>query len=272
MDFFGELIEQVERIGFAPLSPSEKSKSTYTLHNLIRDQIGMSERKDVQIKISGIKVSEVHITSDMADVAFWDYKTLRTFLNLVHNILNDEVSKVVGKPTNAIAWSHDSSRTQKDIVQLLQNSRISNPHLEVPLPASKRAMAKSMVQKHRVEAAIANTVAVLVGNGAAYGDILESCSEQSLSNEGLLDFLDNQIISSKSNVNTIDSESLVPRQLVVSYFNYKAVSSSEDLATPTMAQYLRSIKNLNNLAGNSESTLLARLAQKIENSEILNEH
>jgi len=125
MDFFGALIEKVHRIGFAPLSPSEKSKPTYTLHNLIRDQIGMAERKDVQIKSNGMKKSEEHITSDTADVAFWEYKTLRKFLNSVHDILNDEVSKIVGKPTNAIAWSHDSSRTQTEIIQLLEMSRMS---------------------------------------------------------------------------------------------------------------------------------------------------
>jgi len=205
MDFFGALIEKVHRIGFAPLSPSEKSKPTYTLHNLIRDQIGMAERKDVQIKSNGMKKSEEHITSDTADVAFWEYKTLRKFLNSVHDILNDEVSKIVGKPTNAIAWSHDSSRTQTEIIQLLEMSRMSYPDIDAPKPASKRALANSMIQKRRVEAAIANTIAVLAANGAAYGDILESCADQNLDNEGLLDFLDKQVIASNSDTKKYES-------------------------------------------------------------------
>jgi hypothetical protein len=148
---------------------------------------------------------------------------------------------------------------------------MSHPHMNVPKPASKRALAKLMVQKRRVEAAIANTIAVLVANGAAYGDILESCSEQNLDNEGLLDFLDNRVIASNSDVKKIDTDSLVPRQLVISYFDRRENSSSVDLTTPTMCQYLRSIKNSNNLAGNSESTLLARLAVNIKNSEFLND-
>ena len=112
MDFFGALIEKVQNLGFAPLAPSQKSKSTYTLHTVVRDQLGMAERTEVSMQqndqIGGSsKTVEVHVTSDMADVAFWDYKALRIFLANVHKILDAEVSLLVGKPTNAVAWAHD---------------------------------------------------------------------------------------------------------------------------------------------------------------------
>jgi hypothetical protein len=271
MDFFGDLIEKVQRIGYAPLAPSEKSKSTYTLHNLIRDQLGMVERKEVQAKASDAKVNEVHITSDMADVAFWNYKELRAFLGKVHEILNREASKIVGKTTNAVAWSHDPKRTQSEIIDLLNQARSNHPQLDAPDSAVKRSMAKSMVQKRRVEAALANTFAVLAGNGSSYGDLFEECSELELSNEGLLDHLDNQIKKSNLDIQKIDDDSLIPRQLVIAYTHYKSNTSKEDINSPTVTQYLRFIKNSNNLAGNSEATLLARLAEGAATTEDIND-
>jgi hypothetical protein len=271
MDFFGDLIEKVQRIGFSPLAPSEKSKSTYTLHNLIRDQLGMVERKEVQAKASDIKVNEVHITSDMADVAFWNYKELRVFLCKVHEILNQEASTIVGKTTNAVAWSHDPKRTQSEIIDLLSKARSNHPQLNAPEPAVKRSMAKSMIQKRRIEAALANTFAVLAGNGSSYGDLFEECSELDLSNEGLLDHLDNQFKKSNLDIQKIDDDSLIPRQLVIAYTHYKSNASKEDINSPTVTQYLRFIRSSNNLAGNSEATLLARLAEGAATAEDIND-
>lgn len=271
MDFFGDLIEKVQRIGFAPLAPSEKSKSTYTLHNLIRDQLGMVERKEVHAKASDIKVNEVHVTSDMADVAFWNYKELRVFLCKVHEILNQEASTIVGMTTNAVAWSHDPDRTQSEIIDLLNKTRSNHPRLITPEPAVRRSMAKSMVQKRRVEAALANTFAVLAGNGSCYGDLFEECAELELSNEGLLDHLDNQIEKSNLDIQKIDNESLIPRQLVISYTHYKSNTLKEDNNSPTVTQYLRFIKSSNNLTENSALSLLSRLAEGAVNTEEIND-
>ncbi len=271
MDFFGELIEKVQRIGFSPLAPSEKSKSTYTLHTLIRDQIGMVERKEVQAKTSSSKDTEVHITSDMADVAFWNYRELREFLSEVHELLNQEVSIIVGKTTNAVAWSHDPKRTQDEIIDLLRKVRSKHAQFNTPKPAVKRTMAKSMVQKRRIEAALANTFAVLAGNGPSYGDLFEECSELELNNESLLDYLDNQIIKSNMDIQKIDDESLIPRQLVIAYTHYKSNTLKEDINSPTVTQYLRFIKSSNNLAGNSEAALLSRMAEGAINTEDIND-
>lgn len=271
MDFFGELIEKVVRNGFAPLAPSEKSKTTYTLHNLIRDQLGMAERKDVQSKSEDPVESEVHITSDMADVAFWNYQDLRSFLHKVHEILNQVASEIVGRTTNAIAWSHDQTRTQDEIIDLLRRAQLKHPQMRTPNPAAKREMAKSMVQKRRVEAAIANTFAVLAGNGASYGDLFEKCSELEVTNEGLLEYLDTQIRSFKYDIHKIDSESSIPRQLVISYTGYKSKGSELDAKVPTMSDYFRYLKNSNNLAGNSNATLISRMAASSIKNENFND-
>jgi hypothetical protein len=265
MDFFGALIEKVERLGFAPLAPSQKSKATYTLHTVVRDQLGMAERTEVSTQsddppIGDSKSGEIHITSDMADVAFWEYKALRTFLKEVHDLLNDEVSMIVGKQTNAVAWAHDPSRSQNDIIDLLKKVRLKHPNLPVPKPAQKRISAKLMVQNRRSEAAIANTIAVLVANGSSYGDLLEQCSQLDLSNESLLDFLDSRVEKVGADKDSIDRESLIPREIVVAYAKKRSEISKNEQGSLTVCQFLKSISDSNNFAGNSDDTILYRLS------------
>ena len=111
MDFFGELIKKINSVGFAPFKPLEQSKKTYTLHNVIRDQIGMAERQTLTIKedkngkILPEPQYEVHITADLADVSYWDYKIYREFLIKIHDLLDKKVGMIVGRKTNAIADS-----------------------------------------------------------------------------------------------------------------------------------------------------------------------
>lgn len=269
MDFFGDIIESLQTNGFAPLRPSEKSKATYTLHNALRDRLGMAERKEVQSKLGISEEGQVHITSDMADVAFWNYKDLRRFLTQIHEILDQEVSEITGRPTNAIAWSHASQRTTDEIIDLLDRSRRKYPDLEIPGAALRRPMAKLMVQKRRVEAAVANTFAVLVGNGCTYGNLFNECSELNLSNEKLLDFLDSRIKQLSADIQKIDEESLVPRQLVISYFHHKSLTTREEAASPTITQFLGFLKRKNNLAGVSDSVLLSQMNAGVGNSEDL---
>ena len=269
MDFFGSLIEKIESVGFSPLAPLEKSKSTYTLHNVVRDQLGMVERKEVSAltrtgKNSDLKEAEVHILSDMSDVAYWDYKELRVFLTSVHNMMNEEVSAFVGKPTNAVAWSHNPSRIQSEIIDLFNRLRLKNPHLQVPELAQKRLSAKKMVQKGRPVAAIANTLAVLAANGSSYGDLFGQCSELNLSNESLLDHLDAQVEKSKANREVIDSESLVPRNLVRAYVKNGADMAKLDLGRPTICQFLKSMNDSNNFVENSVEAILVRLSAYID--------
>ena len=265
MDFFGALIEKVQNLGFAPLAPSQKSKSTYTLHTVVRDQLGMAERTEVSMQqndqIGGSsKTVEVHVTSDMADVAFWDYKALRIFLANVHKILDAEVSLLVGKPTNAVAWAHDPSRSQNDVIELFEKARYKHSDLRVPSPAQKRISAKLMVQNRRSEAAIANTLAVLVANGSSYGDLLEQCSHLDLSNESLLDYLDAKVENVGANRRLIDRESLIPREIVVGYAKKRSEVSTSEQESLTVCQFLKSINESNNFAGNSDDKILYRLS------------
>jgi hypothetical protein len=269
MDFFGALIEKIEELGFTPLAPSQKSKTTYTLHTVVRDQLGMAEKTEVSTQSEALPKSasksvEIHITSDMADVAFWDYKALRTFLSYAHDLLNDEVSIITGKQTNAVAWSHDPSRSQSDVIDLLKRLQQKHPNLQVPMTAHKRISAKLMVQNRRCEAAIANTLAVLAANGSNYGDLLEQCSQIELTNESLLDFLDTQVEKVGANRDLVDRESLVPRELVVAYLKQRSDLAKIEQGSLTFCQFLEAINDSNNFAGNTDDVVLSRLSAHID--------
>ena len=263
MNYFGALIEKIQKTGFAPLAPSEKSKPTYTLHTVVRDQLGMADRSQVSAssgRKSDIKDLQVHITSDMADVSYWDYRELRVFLTTVHSLMDEEVSLLIGNRTNATAWAHDSFRQQSEIVELFKSLSFKYPELQVPKTAQKRLSARAMVQNGRVEAAIANTLAVLVANGSSFGDLLEGCSQLNLNNETLLDHLDSQVKTAKANRKEIDKESLIPRQLVVTYVKKRADMANADLGSPTVCQYLESLNKEDSFAANADEVILARLS------------
>ena len=271
MDFYGALIEKIQSVGIAPLAPLEKSKPTYTLHTVVRDQLGMAERREVAIpsfdtEENQRKQVEVHITSDMADVAYWDYRELRAFLTIIHNMMNEDLSLLLGKPTVAIVWAHDQSRTQDEIISLFERLRLKHPHLNVTKPAKKRLSAKLMIQNGRAEASIANTLAVLVANGSSYGDLLEHCSHLDLSNEALLDHLDFQVATAKAAREEIDKESLIPRELVIAYMKKRADIAKSDVGSLTICQFLNSINNSNNFVGSSDRTILSWLIALSENT------
>ena len=265
MDFFGLLITKIQETGFAPLAPLEKSKATYTLHNVVRDAIGMADRQEIGISnddaesLDEDRITETHITADNADVAYWDYKVLRKFLVYVHELLNNEVSKQTNRQGNAIAWSHEPTRTQNEVIDLFMKLQKQFQNLEVPSQAIKRPSAKGMVQNKRVEAAVANTMAVLVANGSDYGDLFDQIAELEYGNEELLDYLDSLIDSGKANRELVDNKSVIPRQLVVSYVKYRDSIFKIDSKFPTICSFISAINTTNNLAGNSETTLVDRL-------------
>lgn len=265
MDFFGELIKKINSVGFAPFKPLEQSKKTYTLHNVIRDQIGMAERQTLTIKedkngkILSEPQYEVHITADLADVSYWDYKIYREFLIKIHDLLDKKVGMIVGRKTNAMAWENDQLRTQNEIVNLLIDLQTENSKIDVPEKAVKRPTAKTMIQRGAVESAIANTLAVLAGNGSNYSDLLEIIANLNLQNEELLDELDERVKKAKCDRAEIDKKSLLPRILVESYGSFRVQQSQVSQRSPSLCQFLKVLSEKNNLSGNSDSVLIERL-------------
>jgi hypothetical protein len=265
VDFFGAIIQKINAVGYSPLAPLQKSKTNYTLHNVVRDQLGMTERVQVAILDSTGKprvsnpTHEEHITADLADVAFWDYRELRAFLETVYQLMDNEVTRMLGKQTNAVAWSHEPDRTQLEILGLMKNLQAQNGSLAVPPTAAKRPVAKNMIQRRLVWSAIANTCAVLVGNGSNYSELFQDCAMSGLNDESLLDMLDSRILKNKFDRKLIDSESLIPRSLVAARSKKESEISRVEPNRLTMSQFLKTLNESKSISSESASDLLSRL-------------
>ena len=263
MNVFAKLSEMITEIGYEPISQSQTSKATYTLHTAIRDLCNMAKRETKQLKtgtpVKSTRPQEVHIIADDADVSFWDFLVLREYLRKITELVDAEVALVVGKPTHFAAWDHDSSRSKTDVLKLLNALSKKHPVLPDPPRATSRPQAREMVAKGKIEAAIANTLAVMVGNGMHYGDLLEKIASKPSSNEDLLVDLDSYLDKRECDRLTYDNKSLVPRNLVQAYLRFKDNTDTGTDRNPSLAKFLASMSTTNNFAGNSDEMLIKRL-------------
>ena len=263
MNVFAKLSEMIAEIGYEPISQSQTSKATYTLHTALRDLCNMAKHEAKQIKgadsAKSTKPQEAHIIADDADVSFWDFLELREYLKKITELIDAEVALVAGKPTHFAAWDHDSSRSKTDVIKLLNSLSKKHPVLPNPPQATSRPQARDMVAKGKIEAAIANTLAVMVGNGMQYGDLFEKIASKLISNEDLLVDLDNYLEQHKCDRLTYDNKSLVPRNLVQAYFKFKDNADSGTDRNPSLAKFLSSMSTSNNFSGNSDEMLIKRL-------------
>jgi len=265
MGFFDELIVKIGATGFAPVSKDQKVRQKYSLHTLIRDAVGMADRteirshsensSDVVVKPSSKSWS---IYADSADVAYWDFQIHREFLIKIYALIDDEVSKMLGRRISATVWASESQRREDEIVVLLENLRSKHPKIPVPPSAVKRPSALQMVQEGKVCGAIGNTCAVIAASGVNYGDLFELMAENYGSNETLLQFLDEYTLSNKMDRTLVDRKSLVPKSFVSAHQSYKNQIQKISQSEPTMSDYLRFLQLSNNLSGNSDQTLIDR--------------
>jgi len=58
----------------------------------------------------------------------------------------------------------------------------------------------------------------------------------------------------------LDRESLIPRVIVVGYAKKRSENSKTEQGSLTVCQFLKSINDSNNFAGNSDDTVLYRLS------------
>jgi hypothetical protein len=263
MNVFAKLSEMISEIGYEPISQSQTSKSTYTLHTAIRDLCNMAKHEAKQLKsgspTKSTKPQEVHIIADDADVSFWNFLVLREYLRKITELIDAEVALVVGKPTHFAAWDHDSRHSKTDVLKLLNSLSKKHPVLPDPPQATSRPQAREMVAKGKIEAAIANTLAVMTGNGMQYGDLFEKIAGKPISNEDLLVDLDNYVEQHKCDRLTYDNKTLVPRNLVQAYLKFKDNADSGTDRDPSLAKFLASMSTTNNFSGNSDEMLIKRL-------------
>lgn len=263
MNVFGKLFEMISDVGYEPISQSQNSKATYTLHTAIRDLCGMTQHEAKQQK-SGSKSKqkgsqEVHILADDADVSFWYFLSLRDYLKKIAELIDAELSILMGRPIHFAAWDHDPKRTEQEVLSLLDSLSKKHPDLAPPPKAVLRPQAKDMVAKGKIESAIANTLAVMVGNGMQYGDLLEKIAGKVVDNEELLLDLDNQIEKNGCDRLVYDKQTLVPRSLVEAYLKFKDGAATGAERSPSLAKFLKMMSTTNNFSGNSDEMLVKRL-------------
>jgi len=202
---------------------------------------------------------EVHIIADDADVSYWDFLKLRKYLEKITQLIDAELSLLVGNNTHFASWGHDNSRSQSEVVSLLNSLSKKHPNLPPPPKAVARPQAKDMVGKGKIESAIANTLSVLVGNGAQYGEILDTIAGRPIDNEELLIELDKQVENKKCDCKLNDKKSLIPRTIVQSYLKFKNNNELGTDSVPTLAKFLEDLQTINNFSNNSDETLIKRL-------------
>jgi hypothetical protein len=265
MDFFGNLLAKIKSVGFSPIQEDQNYRPNYSLHTLIRDEVGMSDRVEIKDrteksveKLDDANIKRWSISADLADVAYWDFEIYRGFLREVHCLLDDELSFQMSKRTNALVWASEIDRTESEIVNLLEKMQSSHPNMSAPPKAVKRPSANKMILEGKIFGAVGNTCSVAVANGADYGDLFESLTEQPRSNEDLLKHLDLFVTSNKMNRTVGDKISLVPRSFVLAHQNFKNQLEKESQPIPTMTDYLRFLQVSNNLSGNSDQRLIDR--------------
>ena len=263
MDVFGRLSEMISKVGYEPISQSQTSKSTYTLHTAIRDVCDMTKHETKNQKDSNTpkstKPQEVHIIADEADVSYWDFLKLRDYLKKITELIDAELSLIVDKQTHFASWDHEITRTKNDILSLLKSLSKKYPDLPTPPKAISRPQARDMIGRGKIESAIANTLAVLAGNGMQYGDLFENIASKSSSNEELLNDLDSQIQRHNCDRLIYDKQTMVPRSLVQAYLKFKDTAELGTDRNCTLAKFLRSMSTTNNFSGNSDETLIKRL-------------
>ena len=263
MDVFGKLSEMISQVGYSPISQSQASKPTYTLHTVLRDLCNMAKRETKNPKVESSSKNampqEVHISADDADVSYWDFLTLRNYLEKITELIDTELSLLLGKNTHFAPWANDNSRTLSEVVSLLSSLSKKYPNLPPPPKAVARPQAKDMVGRGKIESAIANTLSVLVGNGARYGEILDTIAERLLDNEELLVELDKQVENKKCDRKINDKKSLIPRTIVQSYLKFKNDTELGTHRVPTLARFLKDMNAINSFSDISDEMLIKRL-------------
>lgn len=264
MRIFDEALRRLSEKGFAPLAPLEKSKPTYTLHNLIFDVLGLATWKEVQTD-NGV---QVHIEADDSTAAFWDWKELATYVGRVYLVLDNAASNINGNPTNAIGWAHNQSRKQSEIEDLLTHAKKVGDDLGKVPTAVRRPYAKNISSRYSVDTAIGNTLAVLKGNGSSYYEILGRLSQMDLENGELLHCLDIETKAPKFDRGLRDNKSLMPRLIVNAYATYKNRVSLGQVEVPQICTFFAELNLSPKTTPVSDSALAERLVPWLSGRDI----
>ncbi len=243
LHFFHAVGEVLRREGFRPSGTEEGTSIGLTLHEAIRRTL----RDDGS-----------RLDSDVADVGFWEWEEIRSFLNSVWTAL-DKVALVqpLGRHS-ALAWAHQSERTLQEVLSLLEDAEgVTLP----PVPtATRRPVIAGIPQSGKTLGSILETLAVIHEfTGTPYGDLLSSMASLDLSDEGMLRVLDSQCTSLSRDLERTDKRSVIPRSLGRAYLAMSKSFEMDEVQAPSFAQFIRLEETESNWSGMSDAALLKRL-------------
>lgn len=245
-NFLQLVATRLAEAGFRPFSAESVGEdSTLTLHDAIRS-----------VLVGG------STSSQLPDVAFWEWREIRPFLRNVWTNLNLSVAQIDSRERSAIAWCNEPTRSFDDVRELLHRS--SALPLRTTPTATRRPSPRGLVQSAKVAGAIVESLAVLHEiSASSYGDLIEGALgdfAEPATDLALLTKIDDQCLLSDSGRDLTDNSTLVPRQLLRAYLKQERQADQRGEFL-TFVNFLHSGIVLNNLAGLSDRALLKRLVQ-----------
>lgn len=177
---------------------------------------------------------------DFADVSFWEWREMRSLLSQVWRALDDAATDLHGRRTLAELWIQGGKDPLSRGLELLNLAEALCPGLK-SLQVSCRPEAKKMINQGKVDAAIANTIAVLVkATDVTYSKVLSDLRTQGDSDEALLSWLDAQVLAVGADRTSCDKSSLIPRELIRAKQRRR---DADGLTTLGISEFLQSINS-----------------------------
>jgi hypothetical protein len=248
-DYWSALKSVIEERGFEPSMNQDGQRSSRGEQLAKRGPVSLF--RAVRLAL-GVEESAL----DFADVSFWNWMELRSFLLSVWSALDTQIQRDFQSTSPAIVWASRAERTQSEVLGLIERASSQGDVISAP-DAALRPIAFQMVGMGKIDAAIVNTCAVLTANlDLSYGDLLSQLVEFGGTDEELLTFLDRRVSSSRVDRTVSDQSSLIPRELVRAKI---AIVDKMNLASINFVKFLQVLDESNNLDNITDESLLVRL-------------
>ena len=248
-EYWSSLGRLIESRGFSPVVQAEEFQKTRSSSKVSLEPVSLFQAVRLA---AGIEMYAV----DFADVSFWQWNEVRAFLQSVWSALDEEASIVAGRPIPAVVWGSQQGRRTQEVLGLVEAASRKVKINLVP-QIELRPAAYQVVGMGKIDAALVNTCGVIAANlDLAYGDLLAQIVAQDCTDEQALGFLDVKVINGGLDRSRMDSESLIPRELV----RAKSVTAEKmGVAVLNFTKFLGILNDNSNLENITDEALLARL-------------
>jgi hypothetical protein len=248
-DYWSNLKSVIEQRGFEPSVNLESQRLAKVEQPTRRGPVSLFQAVRLAL---GIEENAL----DFADVSFWNWLELRSFLSATWSSLDAQIEVDVQLKTPAIVWASRADRTQFEVLGLIERTLSKAGSSSAP-KAALRPIAFQMVGMGKIDAALANTCAVLTTNlDLSYGDLLSQLVESGGTDEELLTLLDSRAASAKVDRTVCDQTSFIPRELVRAK---TAIAEKMNLGSISFINFLQALNENNNLDNITDESLLNRL-------------